>query len=98
MTFNGHSGGVHAYTELLLRMSKLVALLEPHQRNYHLCLRINIYWYIEKHKEIELLLGRLPYQPNGHLRHYLEGLCVTISRRIEEDEKFAGEFLDREGR
>lgn len=74
-------------------MWRLVRLLEPHQRNYHLCLRVNIYWYIEKHKEIELLLIRLARQPKTHLRHYLDELCQTIRTKIEEDEKVADEFL-----
>jgi hypothetical protein len=92
MTFRRDSGDVCSYSELLSRMWKLIELLEPHQRNYHLCLRVNIYWYIEKHKEVELLLGRLAHHP--HLRHHLDELCLTISRKIEEDEKVAREFLD----
>lgn len=86
-------GRDRGYAELLLRMARLVELLEPHQRNYHLCVRINIYWYIEKHKEIELLLSRVSHHSNGHLRHYLDTLCGTIRQKIEDDEKFADEFL-----
>jgi hypothetical protein len=96
-TFRGDSGRAHSYSELLSRMSRLIEVLEPHQRNYHLCLRVNIYWYIEKHKEIELLLSRLVRQTNPHLRHYLDGLCVTVSRKIEEDERVAVEFLGGNG-
>lgn len=97
-TFLGDSGVVHSYSELLLRMSRLVELLEPHQRNYHLCLHVNIYWYIEKHKEIELLLSRVSRHSSTDLRDYLEALCLTISRKIEEDERIAGEILDGKDR
>lgn len=91
-TFYGDSGRV-SYSTLLSRMSKLIQLLEPHQRNYHLCLRVDIYWYIEKHKEIELLLSRITHYSSLHLRDYLDELCLTVGRKIEEDEKVAGEFL-----
>nr|PZN57034.1 MAG: hypothetical protein DIU61_02920 [Bacteroidota bacterium] len=74
-------------------MTRLVRRLQPHQRNYHLCLRVNIYWYIEKHKEIELLLMRVGRQSNSQLRRYLDDLCQTIGQKIEEDEKVADEFL-----
>ncbi|HEY8510449.1 MAG TPA: hypothetical protein VIL31_00730 [Cyclobacteriaceae bacterium] len=85
---------VHDHSELLSRMWGLVRLLEPHQRNYHLSHRINIYWYIQKHKEIELLLMRLARQPNAQLSQYLHQLCHTISHKIDEDERVAAEFLN----
>lgn len=92
----GASREVHNYSELLSRMSKFIARLRPHQRNYHLCLRVNLYWYIEKHKEIELLMGRLATESRPDLREYLDTLCLIVSRKIEEDEKIAGEFLSGE--
>lgn len=84
-----------ACTVLLERMEKLVDALAPYQRDYHAVLQVDIYWYIEKHKELEMLMTRLLQCDNAILKDYLESLCQDIKLRIDADERFARDYTSR---
>lgn len=87
-------GRVDEDVTLLDRMDKVINALSPHQRNYHVGLRVDIYWYIEKRKEVELLATRLRQNDNEILRRYLDTLCSEISHRLDADERFARAYYD----
>ncbi|HEY4654282.1 MAG TPA: hypothetical protein VIH22_07195 [Cyclobacteriaceae bacterium] len=81
------------YSILVNRMTKLIDALEPHQRDYHVVLQVDIYWYIQKRKEVEVLVNRLTGSHCDKLEHYLHSICGEITRRIDRDERFANEHL-----
>lgn len=74
------------FASLQKRMCSLLERLRPHQRNYHISGRVDMYWYIQKMKELELLLLRLEKDGNAKLREYLKVLYPEIQRRLESDE------------
>lgn len=79
---------------LLDRMEHLIDAMSPHQRDYHVVSRIDIYWYIQKLKEVEVLINRLLQNNNEILNRYLSSLCNDIQQRIDIDERFAKEYLN----
>lgn len=93
------SEGMEAHLDmcavLLDRMTQLIEALSPHQRDYHAVVQVDIYWYIQKRKEVEILINRLLEKDNEILKRYLFALCDDISRRIDADERVAMEYCQR---
>lgn len=86
---------VDLYAALRDRMTRLIDALSPHQRDYHAVLQVDIYWYIQKQKEVEIMANRVLKNDNEILKRYLSTLCDDILQRIDADEHFAREYCNR---
>jgi hypothetical protein len=78
---------------LLDRMKKLIEELEMHQRDFFICRNVDMYWYIQKQRELEILIGRVSIAASIPLIGYLDALCVDIQARIDRDEKFVAQHF-----
>lgn len=76
------------FVNLLQKMIGLVNVLKPHQREFHIAHHIDLYWYIQKIKELEILMLRLEQGENLVLSNYLKHLEQEIQSHLRQDELF----------
>ena len=74
------------YRLLIGRMEKLIARLEDFQGEYHVSMGADLYWYIQKLQEVNLLMEGVIFRKRNDLKQRLDELCATISLRLEKDE------------
>ena len=67
-------------------MEKLIARLEDFQGEYHVSMGADLYWYIQKLQEVNLLMEGVIFRKRNDLKQRLDELCATISLRLEKDE------------
>ena len=74
------------YRLLIGRMEKLIARLEDFQGEHHVSMGADLYWYIQKLQEVELLMDGVIFRNRSDLKQRLDELCATISFRLKKDE------------
>ena len=75
------------YKVLVERMEKLITRLDIYQGKYHVSMGADLYWYIQKLQEVELLMEGVMLRKRNDLRQRLDELCAAIAFRLEKDEE-----------
>lgn len=76
----------YQYRVLIERMEKLITRLDTYQGEHHVSMGADLYWYIQKLQEIELLTESVLLRNRVDLKQQLDELCATITFRLEKDE------------
>lgn len=74
------------YRVLIERMEKLITQLDNFQGEHRMPMGADLYWYIQKLQEVELLMDSVIFRNRSDLKQRLDELCATISFRLEKDE------------
>lgn len=69
-------------------MKCILEVLGENHRNSAIIRYVDMYWYIQKHKEVEILTNRLKSAASIPLRNYFVQVCALVSERLEHDERF----------
>jgi hypothetical protein len=75
------------YRLLIERMEKLITRLDSFQGKHRVSMGADLYWYIQKVQEVELLLEGVAFRNREDLRKRLDELCSVITFRLEKDEE-----------
>lgn len=78
------------YQMLIERMEKLIVTLDVHQGEYRTPTSVDLYWYIQKLQEVELMVDGITNRQRSDLRIPLDELCASIVLRLEKDEEQFG--------
>jgi hypothetical protein len=78
------------YDVLIERMEKLIVTLDIHQGEYRTPTRVDLYWYIQKRQEVELMVDGILNRQRSDLRIPLDELCASITSRLDKDEEQFG--------
>lgn len=74
------------YRVLIERMEKLITCLDNLQGEHRMTMGADLYWYIQKLQEVELLMEGVMFRDRNDLKQRLDELCATVSFRLEKDE------------
>jgi hypothetical protein len=76
------------YRLLIERMEKLIARLDTFQGKHRMSMGADLYWYIQKLQEVELLVEGVAFRNREDLKKRLDELCTQIRFRLEKDEEW----------
>jgi hypothetical protein len=71
-------------------MEKLITDLDIRQGEHRMPIGADLYWYIQKLQEIELMIDGVLNRQRNDLKQPLEDLCTIIMFRLEKDEERLG--------
>lgn len=75
------------YNVLIKRMEKLIIHLDIRQGELRIPVDVDLYWYIQKLKEVELLVEGVTIRQRDDLRRPLDDLCASILFKLKKDEE-----------
>lgn len=75
------------YQVLIERMEKLIVTLDFQQGEYRTPMSVDLYWYIQKLQEVELMVDGINNRQRSDLRIPLDELCANIMLKLEKDEE-----------
>jgi hypothetical protein len=76
------------YRLLIERMEKLITRLDTFQGKHRMSMGADLYWYIQKLQEVELLVEGVAFRNREDLKKRLDELCTQICFRLEKDEEW----------